>query len=36
MITYRSNDYVSLSDEKLLSSIRKNIKEKLEIDISLT
>jgi hypothetical protein len=32
----RSNDYVSLSDEKLLSSIRKNIKEKLEIDISLT
>ena len=32
----RSNDYVSLSDEKLLSLIRKNIKEKLEIDISLT
>jgi hypothetical protein len=32
----RNNEYVSLSNEKLLSSIRKNIKEKLEIDISLT
>jgi hypothetical protein len=32
----RTNGYVSLSDDGLLSRIRKNIKEKLEIDISLT
>jgi hypothetical protein len=34
--SHKTNVYVSLSDEKLLSLIRKNIKEKLEIDISLT